>query len=375
MATFTRSALAAAPPTRTGLATRFAGRRRAARGALGVTWGALAALLSVALFAEVLAPVDARTMHVDFAYAPPQALRLSFEHGLHVYALERRVASAPDGVVYVERSDRPLPIRLLPSVAPYRLWGVVSLSRRLWGVDRQAVAAVDSPATFFALGTDDRGRDLLGRALLATRASLLTAMASACVAVTLAFLLGWLPARLGGAVGRGVFAGVRWLGSLPAVPLCIALMAAWPRGGTSFGTFVVVVVALGLSHGLAGLPGVGAAWGAGAPSSGGAGATLRRAGPWRGGWPGAAASAWASSVPRLLLGETALGFVGWGLEEPLVSWGSLLHSCFGLQAVRSYPWLLTPAAFAVGGAFTLYLVAGAVRTACQPQDGAHFRRS
>ena len=48
------------------------------------------------------------------------------------------------------------------------------------------------------------------------------------------------------------------------------------------------------------------------------------------------------SVPHMILGETALSFLGLGVRPPIVSWGVLLNEAQNVNVVALYPWLLTP---------------------------------
>lgn len=48
------------------------------------------------------------------------------------------------------------------------------------------------------------------------------------------------------------------------------------------------------------------------------------------------------AIPSMILGETALSFLGLGLRPPIVSWGVLLNDAQNLAAVNLYPWLLLP---------------------------------
>ena len=48
------------------------------------------------------------------------------------------------------------------------------------------------------------------------------------------------------------------------------------------------------------------------------------------------------SVPHMILGETALSFLGLGLRPPIMSWGVLLNEAQNINVVALYPWLLTP---------------------------------
>ena len=48
------------------------------------------------------------------------------------------------------------------------------------------------------------------------------------------------------------------------------------------------------------------------------------------------------AIPGMILGETALSFLGLGLRAPVVSWGVLLNDAQNISAVELYPWLLLP---------------------------------
>jgi peptide/nickel transport system permease protein len=49
------------------------------------------------------------------------------------------------------------------------------------------------------------------------------------------------------------------------------------------------------------------------------------------------------SIPAMILGETALSFLGLGLREPITSWGVLLNEAQNIESVVIYPWLMWPA--------------------------------
>ena len=48
------------------------------------------------------------------------------------------------------------------------------------------------------------------------------------------------------------------------------------------------------------------------------------------------------SIPAMILGETALSFLGLGLRPPVTSWGVLLTEAQNINAVALYPWLMFP---------------------------------
>jgi peptide/nickel transport system permease protein len=48
------------------------------------------------------------------------------------------------------------------------------------------------------------------------------------------------------------------------------------------------------------------------------------------------------AIPGMILGETALSFLGLGLRPPITSWGILLTEAKNVSVVALYPWLLFP---------------------------------
>ena len=47
-------------------------------------------------------------------------------------------------------------------------------------------------------------------------------------------------------------------------------------------------------------------------------------------------------IPGMILGETALSFLGLGLRPPITSWGVLLSEAQNINVVALYPWLMLP---------------------------------
>jgi peptide/nickel transport system permease protein len=48
------------------------------------------------------------------------------------------------------------------------------------------------------------------------------------------------------------------------------------------------------------------------------------------------------TIPSMILGETALSFLGLGLRPPITSWGILLTEARSVNVIAIYPWLLFP---------------------------------
>ena len=72
------------------------------------------------------------------------------------------------------------------------------------------------------------------------------------------------------------------------------------------------------------------------------------------------------AVPGMILGETALSFLGLGLRPPITSWGVLLKEAQNVQAVALHPWLLTPVIFVILTVLSFNFVGDGLRDAADP---------
>ena len=72
------------------------------------------------------------------------------------------------------------------------------------------------------------------------------------------------------------------------------------------------------------------------------------------------------TVPRMILGETSLSFLGLGLRPPVVSWGVLLQDCMNMQVVSNYPWLLLPVVFIIATVLCFNFLGDGLRDAADP---------
>ena len=72
------------------------------------------------------------------------------------------------------------------------------------------------------------------------------------------------------------------------------------------------------------------------------------------------------AVPAMILGETALSFLGLGLREPVVSWGTLLRDAQHVRTIFLYPWLLIPSLFVIVTVLAFNFVGDGLRDAADP---------
>jgi peptide/nickel transport system permease protein len=72
------------------------------------------------------------------------------------------------------------------------------------------------------------------------------------------------------------------------------------------------------------------------------------------------------AVPAMIIGETALSFLGLGLRAPVISWGVLIQDAQNVRSVLLYPWVLIPGAFVVITVLAFNFFGDGLRDAADP---------
>lgn len=72
------------------------------------------------------------------------------------------------------------------------------------------------------------------------------------------------------------------------------------------------------------------------------------------------------AMPSMILAETALSFLGLGLQPPITSWGVLLKEVQDLQSIALYPWVFTPVIFIVVAILAFNFLGDGLRDAADP---------
>ncbi len=68
----------------------------------------------------------------------------------------------------------------------------------------------------------------------------------------------------------------------------------------------------------------------------------------------------------MILAETALSFLGLGLQPPIVSWGVLLQEAQNIRAIATAPWLFSPGIAVIIAVLALNFVGDGLRDAADP---------
>ncbi|HKO93530.1 MAG TPA: ABC transporter permease, partial [Polyangiaceae bacterium] len=338
---------------------------------------ALFVLYALAVFSEPIAPYAPYTRHLDYPYAPPQSLHFNLRQGLHTYALERYVDPITFRKQYVELPGEPLKIRFFARGETYRLWGVIPLQRRLFSVEQREIVTAQgtarAPSTFFLLGADRYGRDVFSRTVYGARISLSVGMIGVFFTFVLGLCLGGLSGYVGGRTDNVIQRGIEVVNAFPQLPLWIALSALLPGDWSALAIYFSITLMLSLLNwtGLArvvrgkilSLREEEYAVAARLIGASHSRVLFRHLLP---GFTSHIIVALTLSVPGVILGETALSFLGLGLRPPIVSWGVMLQDCMDVKAVRYYPWLLTPVLFIVGTVLSFNFLGDGVRDAADP---------
>ena len=301
-------------------------------------------LYAMVPFVEAIAPYNQTKRNGDFLYAPPQAVHLFHKGefvGPFVYPYRFTFNLETFRRDYVTDTERPQQLRFFCRADAYEFWGLTTASVHLF--------CPPEGGTMFLLGTDRLGRDALSRIIYGARISLTIGLVGIAVSFTLGLFFGGLAGYLGGWVDNVVQRMIEILRSLPELPLWLALSAALPANWSPILVFFGITIILGMLD----WPGLARAVRSKLLSlreedfvraAELMGASKRRI-IMRHLIPNFMSHLIASatlSIPSMILGETALSFLGLGLRPPVTSWGVLLNEAQNLAAVQLHPWLLFP---------------------------------
>ena len=324
----------------------------------------------VALFAGFLAPYGVRTTHDEYASASPHIPRFfddagNFHPRPFVYGLDPSIDPQTFRKIYTPNPEAIYPIRFFARGIPYKFLGLFEMEYHLF--------TVDEPGKVFLLGTDRQGRDLFSRILFGSQVSLTVGLIGVLLSLVIGTILGVASGYFGGAFDSIVQRGVEVLLAFPQIPLWLALASLVPPTWSSVQVFFGISVVLSLVN-----------WGGLARQVRGMVFALREedyvvaarytnCNNWRiitrHLLPNTLSHVLVIAtlaIPSMILGETALSFLGLGIRAPMTSWGLLLNEAQHVRVLLQQPWLLTPAIFVVATIISFNFLGDGLRDAADP---------
>ncbi len=234
--------------------------------------------------------------------------------------------------------------------------------------NKSATVRADINFMHFYFGTDANGRDMMTRTFIAGRVSLTIGLLATIVAISIGVLYGATSGYLGGRVDQMMMRVVDILYSLPFIFFVIMLVVFFGRN------FILMFIAVGAVE-----------WLDMARIVRGQTLTIKRQeyvqaaealGVADGGIVrrhiipntlGPVVVYMTLLVPKVILLESFLSFLGLGIQEPMTSWGVLISE--GARNLQGAPWMLIfPSIFLTSTLFALNFIGDGLRDALDPKD-------
>lgn len=321
----------------------------------------------LALFCDFLSPYNPNRRFSHYPNIAPQVIHIRDENGFrrpYVDGFKSERDPITLAMVYTIDQDKNIPVKFFVRGDSYKLFGLFETDIHLLGTEE---------GTIFLFGTDDLGRDIFSRTLHGARLSLSVGLVGVIMSLTLGLIIGGISGYFGGFIDNIIQRIIEFILSIPKIPLWMALSAALPPNWSIIQIYFAITLILSLTSwtGLARVirgqilslreeDFVKAARAFGAD---GKRIILKHL------LPNCMSYILVSitlAIPGMILGETALSFLGLGLRPPAISWGVLLMNAQNVRAIADYTWYFIPAGFVIISVLAFNFVGDGLRDAADP---------
>lgn len=302
----------------------------------------IAMIYIVMIFAEFFAPYSATASFSEDTFHPANIELTS--KGLKVR--EFRVLESTTWH-YAKVKDLRHNLKFFVHGYKYKVLGVIPCDLHLFGTEPDSNG---NQYPVFLIGADNLGRDLFSRIVYGSRISLTIGFIASAVSLVLAIIFGGLAGFYGGSTDWFIMRFSEFFMLIPSLYLILFLRSLLNTNMDSGTSYMVITVILSLV-----------------------------------GWPGSARTlrgmvhsikreefiqnavlegtpslviifkyiipqiasllivSTTLSIPGFIMSETTLSYLGLGINDPAVSWGSLINRDIStLNNLKNFPWLLTP---------------------------------
>ena len=302
----------------------------------------IAMIYIVMIFAEFFAPYSATASFSEDTFHPANIELTS--KGLKVR--EFRVLESTTWH-YAKVKDLRHNLKFFVHGHKYKVLGIIPCDLHLFGTEPDSNG---NQYPVFLIGADNLGRDLFSRIVYGSRISLTIGFIASAVSLVLAIIFGGLAGFYGGSTDWFIMRFSEFFMLIPSLYLILFLRSLLNTNMDSGTSYMVITVILSLV-----------------------------------GWPGSARTlrgmihsikreefiqnavlegtpslviifkyiipqiasllivSTTLSIPGFIMSETTLSYLGLGINDPAVSWGSLINRDIStLNNLKNFPWLLTP---------------------------------
>ena len=322
----------------------------------------------VMIFAEYAAPYTPNTSFPDKSNHPPNA---RFYKG-KLQAQEFRVTNSI-AWTYARVRDRYSVVKFFSKGEEYKLWGLLPASGHL-------LTTSPSEYPLFLMGTDNLGRCLFSRIIYGSRVSLTIGFVATFISLLLAGLAGGISGYFGGFTDWSIMRSAEFLMLIPTLYLILFLRSLLASNMDPAQTYMMITIILSL-----------VSWPGSARMIRGMVHAIKREEfvlnaklemipsvtiIFRHIIPQISSILIVSvalSIPGFIMTETALSYLGLGITDPAVSWGSLINrDLTSLAKLQAFPWLLNPVWFLLGVTLAFNFIGDALRDFYDPHHTRRF---